>query len=198
MPWASLDWGVPVNGIPVLPSTVTRLHLLEQVREAIGKPADGNRVEHLVAQGQTGYGKSSLAAHFCHLYRNSYEFICWIDCSDPGLIEANLRRFVQELTRTEIPLTIDPSKVFAKRSPLIEDPGLSSSTAFRPVPILTGVSTQGNGCVLVKTTESRPAGGHRQRFWRWGPSRKTRQRPASLVTLASMRRTNRPMRSRTS
>src|SRR4029079_19280563 len=25
----SFDWGVPVNGIPVLPATVTRLHLLE-------------------------------------------------------------------------------------------------------------------------------------------------------------------------
>ena len=149
----SFDWGVPVNGIPVLPSTVTRLHLLEQVREAIGKPADGNRVEHLVAQGQTGYGKSSLAAHFCHLYRNSYEFICWIDCSDPGLIEANLRRFVQELTRTEIPLTIDPSERFREALATNRGPWL---VVFDGVPARADIDrfvpTQGNGCVLVTTT----------------------------------------------
>ena len=149
----SFDWGVPVNGIPVLPSTVTRLHLLEQVREAIGKPADGNRVKHLVAQGQTGYGKSSLAAHFCHLYRNSYEFICWIDCSDPGLIEANLRRFVQELTRTELPLTIDPSERFREALASNRGPWL---VVFDGVPARVDIDrfmpTQGNGCVLVTTT----------------------------------------------
>jgi hypothetical protein len=149
----SFDWGVPVNGIPVLPSTVTRLHLLEQVREAIGKPADGNQVKHLVAQGQTGYGKSSLAAHFCHLYRNSYEFICWIDCSDPGLVEANIRRFVQELTRTDLPLTIDPSERFREALASSRGPWL---VVFDGVPARADIDrfmpTQGNGCVAVTTT----------------------------------------------
>ncbi|OBH15914.1 hypothetical protein A9X04_12605 [Mycobacterium sp. E3247] len=149
----SFDWGVPVNGIPVLPATVTRLHLLEQVREALGKPADGHQVKHLVAQGQTGYGKSSLAAHFCHMYRNSYEFICWIDCSDTGLIEANLRRFVQELTRTELPLTIDPSERFREALASHRGPWL---VVFDGVPARADIErfmpTQGNGCVLVTTT----------------------------------------------
>lgn len=149
----SFDWGVPVNGIPVLPATVTRLHLLEQVREAIGKPADGNRVKHLVAQGQTGYGKSSLAAHFCHLYRNSYEFICWIDCSDPGLVEANIRRFVQELTRTELPLTIDPAERFREALASNRGPWL---VVFDGVPARADIDrfmpTRGNGCVAVTTT----------------------------------------------
>ena len=149
----SFDWGVPVNGIPVLPSTVTRLDLLEQVHEAIGTPADGCEVKHLVAQGQTGYGKSSLAAHFCHLYRNSYEFICWIDCSDPGLIEANIRRFVQELTRTELPLSIDPSERFREALASRRGPWL---VVFDGVPARVDIDrfmpTQGNGCVLVTTT----------------------------------------------
>jgi hypothetical protein len=147
------DWGVPVNGIPVLPSTVTRLRLLEQVHEAIGRPADGHQVKHLVAQGQTGYGKSSLAAHYCHLYRNSYEFICWIDCSDTGLIEANIRRFVQELTRTELPLSIDPSERFREALASHRGPWL---VVFDGVPARVDIDrfmpTQGNGCVLVTTT----------------------------------------------
>ena len=149
----NFDWGVPVNGIPVLPSTVTRLHLLEQVHEAIGRPADGHRVKHLVAQGQTGYGKSSLAAHFCHLYRNSYEFICWIDCSDTGLIEANIRRFVQELTRTELPLRIDPSERFREALASHRGPWL---VVFDGVPARVDIDrfmpTQGNGSVFVTTT----------------------------------------------
>jgi hypothetical protein len=147
------DWGVPVNGIPVLPSTVTRLHLLEQVHEAIGSPAGGHQVKHLVAQGQTGYGKSSLAAHFCHLYRNSYEFICWIDCSDTGLIEANVRRLVQELTQAELPLSIDPSERFREALASHRGPWL---VVFDGVPARVDIDrfmpTQGNGSVLVTTT----------------------------------------------
>jgi hypothetical protein len=147
------DWGVPVNGIPVLPSTVTRLHLLEQVHQAIGRPADGHQVKHLVTQGQTGYGKSSLAAHFCHLYRNSYEFICWIDCSDTGLIEANIRRFVQELTRTELPLSIDPSEQFREALASHRGPWLVVFDGLPARVDIDGVGpTQGNGCVLVTTT----------------------------------------------
>ena len=149
----SFDWGVPVNGIPVLPSTVTRLRLLEQIHEAIGKPADGHQVKHLVAQGQTGYGKSSLAAHFCHLYRNAYEFICWIDCSDTGLIEANIRRFVQELTQTELPLSIDPAERFREALATHRGPWL---VVFDGLPARVDIDgfmpSQGNGCVLVTTT----------------------------------------------
>ncbi|GFG63961.1 hypothetical protein MKUB_14510 [Mycobacterium kubicae] len=149
----SFDWGVPVNGIPVLPATVTRLHLLEKVYEAIGRPGDGHQVKHLVAQGLTGYGKSSLAAHFCHLYRNSYEFICWIDCSDTGLIESNIRRFVQELTQTELPLSIDPSERFREALASHRGPWL---VVFDGLPARVDIDrfmpTQGNGSVLVTTT----------------------------------------------
>ena len=147
------DWGVPVNGIPVLPSTVTRLHLLEQVHEAIGCPAGGHQVKHLVAQGQTGHGKSSLAAHFCHLYRNTYEFICWIDCNDTGLIEANIRRLAQELTRAELPLSIDPVERFREALASHRGPWL---VVFDGVPARVDIDrfmpTQGNGSVLVTTT----------------------------------------------
>ena len=147
------DWGVPVNGIPLLPATVTRLQLLEQVHEAIASQAGAHQVKPLVAQGQTGYGKSSLAAHFCHLYRNSYEFICWINCSDAGLIEANVRRFVQELTRTELPLSIEPSERFREALASHRGPWL---VVFDGVPARVDIDrfmpTQGNGSVFVTTT----------------------------------------------
>ncbi|MCH9736822.1 MAG: hypothetical protein K0U78_20100 [Actinomycetia bacterium] len=147
------DWGAPVNGIPLLPATVTRLQLLERVHEAIGSQTGAHRVKHLVAQGQTGHGKSSLAAHFCHLYRNSYEFICWIDCSEAGLIEANIRRFVQELTRRELSLGVDPSERFREALASHRGPWL---VVFDGVPARVNIDrympTQGNGSVLVTTT----------------------------------------------
>lgn len=147
------DWGVPVNGIPLLPATVTRLQLLEQSYEAIGNPAGAHRVKQLVAQGQTGCGKSQLAAHFCHLYRSAYEFICWIDCSDAGLIEANIRRFVQELTRTELVLSSDSAERFREVLASHRGPWL---VVFDGVPARVNIDrfmpTQGNGSVLVTTT----------------------------------------------
>lgn|GEM_PF-1879023 len=147
------DWGVPVSGIPILPSTVTRLQLLDELHGAIGSPATGHQVKHLVVQGQTGRGKSSLAAHFCHLYRNSYEFICWIDCSDTALIEANVRRLVQELTQTEVPLGTNPAERFREALATHRGPWL---IIFDGVPARIDVDqfmpTQGNGSVLITTT----------------------------------------------
>lgn len=147
------DWGVPVNGIPLLPATVTRLQLLEQAREAVAGPPGPPQVKYVVAQGQTGYGKSSLAAHFCHLYRNSYEFICWIDCSDAGLIEANVRRFVQELTRTELPPSSEPSERFREALASHRGPWL---VVFDGVPARADIDrfmpTQGHGSVFVTST----------------------------------------------
>lgn len=147
------DWGVPISGIPVLPSTVTRLHLLEQIHDSIGSPAGGQQVKILVAQGQTGHGKSSLAAHFCHLYRNAYEFICWIECSETDLIEANVRRIVQELTQTELPLDVNPAERFREALTSHRGPWL---VVFDGVPARVEIEkfmpTQGNGSVLITTT----------------------------------------------
>jgi hypothetical protein len=149
----SFDWGVPVNGIPLMPATVTRLPLLERLHERLVGQAGAHQVNHLIAQGLTGHGKSSLAAHFCHLYRNSYEFICWIECSDSGLIEANVRRFVQELTRTELPLDAEPSERFREALASHRGPWLVifDGVAAR-VDIDRFMPTQGNGSVLVTTT----------------------------------------------
>lgn len=149
----SFDWGVPVNGIPLMPATVARLPLLERLHETLVGQAGGHQVNHVIAHGPTGHGKSSLAAHFGHLYRNSYEFICWIDCSDSGLIEANIRRFVQELTRTELARDADPSQRFREALASHRGPWLVvfDGVAAR-VDIDKFMPTQGNGSVLVTTT----------------------------------------------
>jgi hypothetical protein len=146
------DWGIPVSGIPTLPPTVPRLDLLDQLHEAVGSPAGSHEVKHAVAVGQTGHGKSALATHFCYLYRNSFEFFCWIDCRDPSF-EANIRRITRELTGSEVPAQLDPSARFREalashRGPwlIVFDGALARGDIEKFTP------TMGNGCVLITTT----------------------------------------------
>ena len=150
----NFDWGVPVSGIPMLTSTVPRLDLLNTLFAGIGHPSNVSLPNIVVATGQTGFGKSALAADFCHLYRNEYEFLCWIDCSDPFLVEANVRRIAEELTRTSLPLKVDPSERFraalaSHRGPwlIVFDGVTTRSDVGRFVP------TQGNGSVLAHDDE---------------------------------------------
>ena len=77
----SFDWGVPVTGIPTFTSTVPRLELLNVLAESLRKPTDVARPTAVVAHGQTGHGKSALAADFstCTTIRLS---------SSPGSIAA--------------------------------------------------------------------------------------------------------------
>jgi hypothetical protein len=87
------------------------------------------------------------------LYRNSYEFICWIDCSDTALIEANVRRLVQELTQTDLPLGANPAERFREALASHRGPWL---IVFDGVPARIDIEkflpTQGNGSVLITTT----------------------------------------------
>jgi hypothetical protein len=69
------------------------------------------------------------------------------------LIEANIRRFVQELTRTELPLSMDPSERFREALASHRGPWL---VVFDGLPARVDIDrfvpTQGNGSVLVTTT----------------------------------------------
>jgi hypothetical protein len=116
--------------------------------------ADVARPTAVVAHGQTGHGKSALAADFCHLYHNSFEFITWIDCSDPSLIEASVRRVTERLTNTPIEHATDPSGTFrgalaAHRGPwlLVFDGAAHRHLIDKFVP------THGNGSVMVTTVD---------------------------------------------
>lgn len=108
----SFDWGIPINGIPTFASTVPRVERLAEIFEAIGYPAEAQRPRVAVLSGLTGYGKSALAADYCHLHANSYEFICWIDCRNNTLIVSNVRRRTEELTRIRLGHRDDPAERF--------------------------------------------------------------------------------------
>jgi hypothetical protein len=108
-------------------------------------------VKHAVAVGQTGHGKSALATHFCYLYRNSFEFFCWIDCRDPSL-ESVIRRITKELTGSA-PLQSDPSARFREALASHRGPWLvvfDGATARGDIEKFS--PTTGNGCVVITTT----------------------------------------------
>jgi hypothetical protein len=109
----------------------------------------------VVAHGQTGHGKSALAADFCHLYNNSFEFIRWIDCSDPTLIEAKVRRLAERLTNTIIEHDADPAETLREALAAHRGPWL---LVFDGAPhrheIERFVPTHGNGSILVTTVDA--------------------------------------------
>jgi len=149
----SFDWGIPINGIPTFASTVPRVERLGEILNAIGHPAQAQRPRVAVLSGLTGYGKSALAADFCHLHSNCYEFICWIDCRDDTLIVSNVRRRTEELTRVRLGHREDPAERFlatlaAHRGPwlIVFDGAAARRDIERFLP------TRGNGSVLVTTT----------------------------------------------
>lgn len=148
----SFDWGIPINGIPTFASTVPRGERLAEIFDAIGHPAEAQRPRVAVLSGLTGYGKSALAADYCHLHANSYEFICWIDCRDDTLTVSNVRRRTEELTRIRLGHRDDPAERFlaalaAHRGPwlIVFDGAAARRDIERFLP------TRGNGSVLVTT-----------------------------------------------
>ncbi|MEA2774525.1 MAG: hypothetical protein QOD93_7487 [Acetobacteraceae bacterium] len=149
----SFDWGIPINGIPTFASTVPRVERLGEIYNAIGNPAPAQRPRVAVLSGLTGYGKSALAADFCHLHGNSYEFICWIDCRDETLVVANMRRRTEELTRVRLGHRDDPAERFLAALATHRGPWLvvfDGAAARRAIERF--LPTRGNGSVLVTTT----------------------------------------------
>jgi NAD(P)-dependent dehydrogenase (short-subunit alcohol dehydrogenase family) len=150
----SFDWGVPVTGIPTFTSTVPRVDQLNALFKSLAQPPDVTRPTVVVAHGQTGHGKSALAADFCHLFYNSFEFITWIDCSDPSLIEAKVRDVTERLTNTSIRHDADPSETFRGALASHRGPWLLvfDGAPHRHV-IEKFVPTHGNGSILVTTVD---------------------------------------------
>lgn len=149
------DWGLPVAGIPTFASTVPRVEQLNDLGVALAGESDTGVPNIVVAHGQTGHGKSALAADFCHLYNNSFEFMRWLDCSAPTLLEARIRRLAERLTNTTIAHDADPVEALhealaAHRGPwlLVFDGAAHRHTIERFVP------THGNGSVLITTVDA--------------------------------------------
>lgn len=105
------DWGVPIGGIPTFSSTVPRVRQLDEISAALSRDADGRQPQAAILTGTTGYGKSALAADFCHLHYNAFEFMCWIDCRESDTMMADVRRYTEDLTGTRLGHKTHPTTI---------------------------------------------------------------------------------------
>ena len=85
------DWGVPLIEVPRLASAVARSNELEVLTGLFSDSVTGRNPTVAVLSGVTGFGKSTIAADFCHLNRHLYENVIWIDSRTDDLIEAKIK-----------------------------------------------------------------------------------------------------------
>jgi hypothetical protein len=149
------DWGLPMSGIPNYASTVPRMAILDELLEHLTTDDTESVPARVVLAGHTGIGKSVIASDYCHIDRISYEFLCWIDCRDTGLIEPRIRDIVSQLTKDVVPPAADVAPVFTgilgrHSGPwlLVFDGIQNASDIERFVP------TVGRGSVLITTNNS--------------------------------------------
>lgn len=98
------DWGVPLAEVPRLVSAVARSAELTELTDLFTDSVKGRNPKAAILIGVTGFGKSTVAADFCHLNRHFYEHVFWIDCRTEGLIEAKFKDVIAQLGH-------DPSSV---------------------------------------------------------------------------------------
>ncbi|MEV0339172.1 ATP-binding protein [Nocardia sp. NPDC050713] len=91
------DWGVPLLEVPRLVSPVARASELMELTALFTDSVASRRPRAAVLTGVTGFGKSTIAADFCHLNRHFYEHVCWIDCRTQGLVEAKAKSILVTL-----------------------------------------------------------------------------------------------------
>jgi len=146
------DWGVPIGGIPNFSSTVPRVAQLDEISAALSRDTDGRQPRAAILTGTTGYGKSALAADFCHLHYNAFEFICWIDCRESDTMMTDVRRYSEELTEMRLGHKSDPTNIFHDALALHRGPwllvfdGAPSRQAIEPL-----VPKHGNGKMIITT-----------------------------------------------
>ena len=129
----SFDWGVPIGGIPTFSSTVPRVVQLDEIFAALSRDADGRQPRAAILTGTTGYGKSALAADFCHLHYNAFEFMCWIDCRENDTMMADVRRYTEDLTGTRLGHKTHPTKIFHNARSCAASWPLAAGLRRRPV-----------------------------------------------------------------
>ncbi|MDW5615060.1 hypothetical protein EV589_0008 [Mycobacterium sp. BK558] len=148
----SFDWGVPIGGIPTFNSTVPRVEQLDEISAALSRNVNGRQPRAAILTGTTGYGKSALAADYCHLHYNAFEFMCWIDRRDSDTMLADARRYSEQLTRTRLGHKTDPTGIFLDalarhRGPwLLVFDGAPSRQAIESL-----IPKHGNGKIVITT-----------------------------------------------
>ncbi|RIR15177.1 ATP-binding protein [Mycobacteroides abscessus] len=148
------DWGVPLIEVPRLASAVARTNDLATLTNLFHESVAGRAPTVTVLSGTTGFGKSTIAADFCHLSRHFYEHVCWIDARSPGLIEARVKDLV-----TQMGVEIDPDAnigaLFRTEMASIGGPFVVVFDGARHrQDIEPFLPTSGCGFVIVTTTNS--------------------------------------------
>lgn len=153
----AFEWGVPVAGIPSFRATVPRLALLEQLNAIARNTSDpdGRVPPVAILVGQTGNGKSALAADYCHIDHNAFSNIMWIDSRDPSTTAARVRSITQGLTGKQFGEGADASADFV--GALGSHPGpwlVVFDNAPNMLALQKYMPTMGNGSVLITTANS--------------------------------------------
>ena len=153
----AFDWGVPTAGIPSFRSTVPRLDLLEKLDTIAekGRDPDGRSPAVSALIGQTGHGKSALAADYCHIKHNAFSNIFWIDSHEPAILAARVRSITQDLTGKRLAEVADAATDF--QGALAAHPGpwlLVFDNAPNALALQKYMPTMGNGSVVITSTNS--------------------------------------------
>lgn len=148
------DWGVPLVEVPRLVSAVARASELNELTGLFTRTVTGRTPHVAVLTGVTGFGKSTIAADFCHLNRHFYEYVTWIDCRTDTLIEAKIK---DTLTRLGVDLSTVSDVAGAFRAEMARLGGpfvLVFDGATQREDIERFIPTSGCGFVIVTTTNS--------------------------------------------
>ena len=148
------DWGVPLVEVPLLASAVARTDELATLTNLFNESVAGRIPRVAVLTGTTGFGKSTLAADFCHLNRYFYEHVCWIDSRSPELLEARIRDLVAQMG-VDVDAGGDVGAAFRTELASIGGPYVVVfDGACRRQDVEPFVPTSGCGFVIVTTTNS--------------------------------------------
>lgn len=149
------DWGVPLGvEVPRLASAVARTNELATLTDLFNKSVAGRIPQVVVLSGTTGFGKSTIAADFCHLNRHLYEHICWIDSRSPELLAARIKDLVAQMG-LDIDASSDVGAAFRTELSRIGGPFVVVfDGAHQRQDIEPFIPTSGCGFVIVTTTNS--------------------------------------------
>lgn len=148
------DWGVPLIEVPRLASAVARTPTLATLADLFNESAAVRNPTIAILSGTTGFGKSTIAADFCHLSRNLYEHVIWIDARSPEFLNALVK---DRLVQMGVDVESRPDHGAAFRAELARIGGpwiVVFDGALRREDIEPYLPTSGTGFVIVTTTNS--------------------------------------------
>ncbi|ORA15590.1 NB-ARC domain-containing protein [Mycobacterium asiaticum] len=148
------DWGMPLSEVPRLISAVPRTEELATITKLFTESVTTRNPKVVILTGVTGFGKSTIAADFCHLNRHFFEEVCWVDSRSVDLVQARIKD-VLAAAGVDVPSVSDLGAAFqtemsCRRRPfiLVFD-GAQSGQDIAPF-----IPTSGCGLVVVTTNDS--------------------------------------------